>query len=181
MHFLKLLIPIVMCVSVLTADPRTSQAYVFPGPAGEIFVLDAKTASITGIIGTPFLGRAPGAAAFSPDGMRLYCILSFGIFVVDSLTNTVMDWIPIDPSILNDIAISSDGNTAWVADQFTGSAIEVDLNSKQVLGTVSVGSSPIAIAMTNDGSRVYVADQSSALVLRDRFSSPCGLDHYFRR
>src|ERR1700686_589385 len=147
MHFLKLLLASVMSVWTLTADARTSQAYVFPGPAGEIFVLDAKTASIAGIIGTPFLGQAPVAPAFSPDGTRLYCILSFGIFVVDFLTNSVVDWIPIDPSILNDIAISSDGNTAWVADQYTGSAIAVDLQAKQVLGSGPGGGSPIAIQM----------------------------------
>src|SRR5438874_1078750 len=132
----RVLLAGVLAVCVLSADPRTSQVYISPGPNSEVLILDAKTASITGSL---LHGSALGGGVFNADGSRFYGATSWGaraFFVLDAATNTFLDWIPLDNVTTNDIAVSPDGTTAWIADLTSGSAIVLDLNSRQVVGSV---------------------------------------------
>jgi YVTN family beta-propeller protein len=58
-----------------------------------------------------------------------------------------------------DVAVRPDGTRAYVPLQ-TGSVLAVDLNSKQVAGTITTEGRPYAIALTRDGARAYVTDLS---------------------
>ncbi|HEV8147736.1 MAG TPA: hypothetical protein VGP79_15210 [Bryobacteraceae bacterium] len=146
-------------LSVLVADPATSKVYIFPGPNGEIFVIDAKTASVSGTINVPG-GLYCGAAAFSPDGTRMFCSTTGATAVIDLTTHAVVDSIPFGGSNLGAIDIAPDGSRAWILDQDLSSLLAVSLPSKQVLGTVPLTGT--AVRVSYDGTRVYVADGAEA-------------------
>jgi len=115
--------------------------------------------------------RHAGSGAFSPDGTRLYCTtVSFGgVEVIDLTTRSLIENIFIPSTTtqvhLNGISISPDGNTAWVIDFTSNSVLALNLISKQVVASIAFGSAtPIGIASTNDGSKLYVADLDGAQV-----------------
>lgn len=154
-----------LCAHALLADPATSKVYVFGGPGGATFVIDAKTTSVVAMVPPPALGGSCGYGAFSPDGVYLYCTApSLGsLQALDTATNTFSGLIPV-AAFPGDLAISPDGQRAWVISYNPNIISVVDLASQQVVGSLTVGSTPLGIAITNDGSRVYVSDQGANTV-----------------
>src|SRR6266849_5062271 len=155
-------------LDTLQGGPITSLVYV-PSASG-IAVLDSKTASVIASF-NPSPGQPCGSGAFSPDGTRLYCTTVFfgGVEVIDLTTRSLIENIFIPSTTtqvhLNGISISPDGNTAWVIDFTSNSVLALNLISKQVVASIAFGSAtPIGIASTNDGSKLYVADLDGAQV-----------------
>ena len=148
----------------LLAAPPTSNVYIFPGPTGEIFVIDAKTASVSAAINVPG-GLYCASAAFSPDGNHLFCSTFSGeTAVIDLTTQMVVDTIPFGGSGHAGIDVTTDGTRAWILDLNSNSLVAVSLPSKQVLGTVPLNGTPVAVAVSYDGSQVYVADSAGGQV-----------------
>lgn len=55
------------------------------------------------------------------------------------------------------IVLSPDGNTAYIALEGSGEAIRVDSISRQVTGTLALGPRPRALALSQDGSSLFVS------------------------
>jgi len=54
------------------------------------------------------------------------------------------------------ILASPDGNTIYVAKQATGEIAKIDANTRAVLATLKVGKTPHCMAISGDGSKMYV-------------------------
>ncbi len=105
-------------------------------------------------------------AAVTPDGMTMFVTepASNELLVVDLATRKVLMSLPTGPTPAG-LSISPDGREVWVVDAdlpgILSSAAEVSVISTPangVMGTVSIGGSPIDVAFTPDGSRAYVTE-----------------------
>ena len=61
-------------------------------------------------------------------------------------------------SYTGDLALAADGRTAYVCDQANFRVVIVDIDARAVVGSVPVGRYPFGIALSPDGSHVYVAN-----------------------
>ena len=64
----------------------------------------------------------------------------------------------------NEIAITSDNNTAYVTNYLSGNISVINLSNNQVTNTISVGSNPWGIALSPDNSKAYVAIHGADVV-----------------
>jgi YVTN family beta-propeller protein len=64
----------------------------------------------------------------------------------------------------NFMALSPDGNTAYVTSFGTGDLIVVDLATKTVTGSVPVGSEPLGVALAEGGKTAFVACRQSGTI-----------------
>jgi YVTN family beta-propeller protein len=104
-----------------------------------------------------------GPMAASPSGAFLYIAVSSGIQIFDTASNTVTGTLPITG--IHAIAFSPDGSTAYAV-----SATEVEsINTATglVTGSINLGSSitPIGVAVSPDGTQVWVTPASSNSVI----------------
>jgi YVTN family beta-propeller protein len=114
------------------------------------------------------VGDGPIGVAISGNGRRLYVAnyLSSTVSVVDIPTNfttpTTIATIqfPAD-SQPDNVALSADGTMLYVARWHDWKVSVVDLTSANydIVQTIDVGEAPSAFAVSNDGSRVYVANE----------------------
>src|SRR5688572_10701926 len=103
------------------------------------------------------VGREPRFVALSPDNSRAYVTNAIdGTLSVIDLTaaapvalGTAVD-VGIEP---RGVAISPNGAFAFVAGHMTGDVAVVRLSNNEVVGRVSTGGNPYAIAISNDGDR----------------------------
>jgi len=63
--------------------------------------------------------------------------------------------------LLSSLAISPDGTTAYVADSVNNLLMSANLNTQTQTATISVGAYPSPIAVTPDGTQVWVATLAS--------------------
>jgi YVTN family beta-propeller protein len=86
------------------------------------------------------------------------------VSVIDTLTNTVIDTIPVGNGPLG-IAITPDGTRAYVTNFFFGNTVSViDTLTNTVIDTIPVGNFPEGIAITPDGTRAYVTNSGDGTV-----------------
>ena len=62
------------------------------------------------------------------------------------------------------IAITPDGNYAYVTNESSGTVSVIEISTNTVTATVTVGSSPVGIAITPDGNYAYVTNYGSGTV-----------------
>ena len=62
------------------------------------------------------------------------------------------------------IAITPDGNYAYVANYGSSTVSVIDINSNTVTTSIAVGTSPYAVAVTPDGAFVYVTNSGDDTV-----------------
>lgn len=82
------------------------------------------------------------------------------VSVVDTSTNTVVNTIPVlsADNITKVIAITPDGNFAYVTNVGDDNVSVIDTNTNAVVQSVPVGACPFGIAITPDGDFVYVTN-----------------------
>jgi DNA-binding beta-propeller fold protein YncE len=103
------------------------------------------------------VGKEPRFVALSPDSSRAYVTSAF-----DGTMSTI-DLTAATPAVVGaaldvgveprGIAISPNGNFAFIAGATTGDVAVVRLANNTVVGRVSVGGNPYAVAVSNDGDR----------------------------
>jgi len=108
---------------------------------------------------------ATPCVALAASGPRAYVTnsLSDNVSVIDLTTNTVVGLpIPVGIGPVK-VAITPDGNTAYVVNSRTGSdnVSAIDLTTNTVVGSpIPVGFNPLDIAITPDGTTAYVVNNS---------------------
>jgi YVTN family beta-propeller protein len=122
---------------------------------------------------------APIGIAVTPDGSKVYITnqAADSVSVIDTATNTVTATIPLggtDNPI--GIAVTPDASKVYVANSYSALSISViDTATNEVSATIPLdlspvapdGLSPIGVAVTPDGSKVYVATSSGFPLLID--------------
>jgi YVTN family beta-propeller protein len=151
-------IPVTLGGGGVAVSPDGSKVYVGHS------VID--TVSNTVIATIPSSGFFPNSVAISPDGSRLYIAESVGgkfrqgvVSVIDTASNKVTATIFFGLSdLVLSVAVTPDGSRVWVLTTISGVSV-IDAVSNKVTTTIPVGKGPRGLAITSDGTRVYVANE----------------------
>ena len=107
----------------------------------------------------------PWGVAVRDDGLALFTQLANGgVGITSTKTRTVDGFIPTGLTPTG-IALSPDGNTAYVANQF-GKVSQIDVATRQVTDSVDIASAQ-AVRVSPDGSQLFVATSTTAVVTVD--------------
>jgi YVTN family beta-propeller protein len=124
---------------------------------GEVRVLDAATLKYTGAF---YVASGMGAMALTPDGSTLIFTSNAGrVFSISTTTFRLTGSIDFKPAngLLNGLALSPDGTTAYVADAVNNLLLVANLSSQSQTATIPVDASPSPIEITPDGTQAWVA------------------------
>ncbi len=155
-------------------NPDGRRVYLANRGSGTVSMINTETRQV--MVTTP-LGSGNAltvqGVAVSPDGRRIYADYydtaagTRGVSILHAATNSVIDQIPLGsgypaPQGPNPqgIALSPDGRTLYVANNYDGGAVKViDLASKQERTSLALGAGavPRGVAPAPDGSRAYLA------------------------
>ena len=160
----------------IAVAPGGKVAYVTSYTEGTVTPIDLATGRALAPI---HVGRGPAGIAITPDGRRAYVTeagsspIGHTVTPVDLATGRALAPIAVGPGP-EGIAITPDGATAYVADagaivsgQVGGvgdTVTPIDLATGRALAPIPVGNAPVAVAVSPDGSAVYVANASSGSV-----------------
>lgn len=148
-------------VAVSSIDVK---AWVLKRGTGGRYSVDSASIALGGV--------SVNAVAMSPDGATLYAVgqqqITFQITTVDmakqtaKITDLNETTFEID---LTGLTVSPDGKWLFASDQTLVGLHMIDADSLRFLQTITWGSGvsgPMAIAVSNDGANVYLANQTSA-------------------
>ena len=124
-------------------------------------------------------GSGPAGVAVTPNGKMAYVTdagsapIGTTITPIDLVTDKPLSPITVGAGPQG-IAISPDGSTAWVSlagavvvgqsGSVGSTVVSVNLATKAVSAPVSVGNAPLAVALSNDGQTLWVANSYSGSV-----------------
>ncbi len=160
----------------VTPSPGDRLAYVSATDSDQVWVFDMDT---PGWVAQIDVGAEPRGLDVAPDNGRVYVANRFGgtvgtISVIDTATLLVVTTIDLDvPAVSTiepyDVAVSPDGTRLYVAMKNGGSdgdnaggIVAVDLTDDSVIAEIltHISGTPEGIAVTPDGSKVYVAGRN---------------------
>lgn len=127
----------------LAVNPAGTRLYVANQGSGTVSVIETATDTVLGEV---FVGQQPQGIGVSPDGTRVYVANngSNSVSVINAVTNTLAGGdVPVGVSPYG-IQVSPDGSRAYVANFSSHTVSVLDTSTNTVIGTVSVGSFPIA-------------------------------------
>lgn len=157
-------------------DAPPGRVYVTSEGSGDMTVIDPVRQEV---IATVSLGKRPRGMVASPDGRLIYVALSGspytppgvdestlpppdknadGIGVFDTRQNKVTRLIP-GGSNPEQLAVSTDGKTIYIANKDAGGVSLIDLPSGKVLKTVPIGEEPEGVTISPDDRFVYVTSE----------------------
>ncbi len=139
----------------IAISPDGTTLYAAEQSAEDVEVIDTRT---TEVVGTPIhLEDRPVGVAISPDGKAVYVGDELaGLATINAATRQV-SYIPTGHNT-GDVAVSPDGETAWVT-TLAGEVIPViDLRTGAVIEEVSNSGDLSEIALTPSGKFAYVPD-----------------------
>lgn len=162
--------------SEVVTSPDSQHVYV-SGNSDDIAEVNVSTNAVTiwSNIGN-FAGAQCGGLAVSPDGTRLYVGVDNGtpvepgLAVVDTTNNgDVLKRVTDDELNSADnpigLAISSDGNTLYLAENAGGQVVSANLTDLDNITVTVVNaddvSTPIGVALTPDGNTLFVTNSAS--------------------
>lgn len=132
----------------------TQLAYVANAGANSISAIDTETNAVVATL-SPGVGLGGHVLGIAPDGARVYATNRDAgtVSIIDAGTHTVISSFAVSGT--GNFAFSPDGRVGYVASDDMISVF--DTASGNVIGSVGVGG---AIAITPDGSRLYIAGRS---------------------
>jgi YVTN family beta-propeller protein len=109
------------------------------------------------------VGNAPHAIAVSPDGARAYVADQFSndVAVLDLPGRRLLQKIPV-PGVPYHLALR-DGRL-YVTRLFDGKVSAIDVATGRAIAEYTVGEGPSQVAVSADGSRLFVADKGLAFI-----------------
>jgi YVTN family beta-propeller protein/VCBS repeat-containing protein len=167
--------------TAVALSPNGAQAYVSYAN-GTVAVINTATNTITSTIP---VGIAPVGVAISPDGDTAYVTntgasdITNTVSVINTATDTVTNTIPIGAAGFSEpmgVAVSPDGSLAYVANYGQNTVAVIDTATDTVTNTIPIngpsgpatnpynGTNPYGLAVSPDGSYVYVTDSNSNTV-----------------
>jgi YVTN family beta-propeller protein len=161
----------------VVVNPAGTRVYVTDGD-GNVSVIDTDSSSptVNTVIATVLgVGGGLRGVAVNPDGTRVYVadLVFSNVLVIDTASNTVIATVPVG-LFPRGVAVTPDGTRVYVTNTGGGTVSVIDTASgslfiNTVIATVALpsvsspsglpaSSSPIGVAVTPDGTRVYVAN-----------------------
>jgi YVTN family beta-propeller protein len=126
---------------------------------GAIYILDTSTYKYTGSIA---VNDGMGAMALTPDGSTLVYTANFGrVHLASTATDKIMGTFHLSPTngVLNGLALSPDGSTAYITDTENNLLLVADLATQTQQASYAVGTYPYPIVISPDGSEAWVATE----------------------
>jgi YVTN family beta-propeller protein len=141
--------------------PSGATLYVTNQFSGYVSVVDVATNAQVGTISIP--SGSLFRVAVAPDGSTLWVTTNVGIaYVVDLGTAEVIDSVAVG-AVPNGIAFHPTDPIVYVSDAAGGGVREISTTTNLVLRTFAVGGIPQDIAVSADGSELYIANESLGL------------------
>jgi YVTN family beta-propeller protein len=134
---------------------------------GEVAVINTATNAEVADIQTPTL---PGDTVVTPDGSQVWIGGGRSIYVASPTTDTVTTTIsldsvvpPTDSGSAGKIVFDSTGAYAYVlvSDNQATDLVKISTATDAIVGSVNVGNSAQSLAISPDGSAIYISSQSS--------------------
>lgn len=136
------------------------------GIYNSVFAVSLSDMSIITEISLPVTG-VPHALALTPDGKKLYVanLTKDRISIVDAETHEYVDDIILDQGTEPmEATISPDGNYLYVSGMGNNKLIVIDTKTQQVVTSVDVNHMPMHIAVSSNGTKIYVATMMMSTV-----------------
>ncbi|MEU7811105.1 Hsp70 family protein, partial [Pseudonocardia sp. NPDC049154] len=156
--------------SSTAAPSTTSPTQKIPlGPA-PVAPSIATSVPIPSLGATIPVGRTPGFIALSPNGRLAYIAnRNAGVLtVMDTAGDKVVAVVPVEAGPPQYLAFAPDGTRAYVSifnDQRTINLVGVlDTSTNTITSTIPVGVRPFALAVSPDGSKLYVPNHDSGTI-----------------
>ncbi|RMF98191.1 MAG: DUF4382 domain-containing protein [Candidatus Schekmanbacteria bacterium] len=140
---------------------RGVMTYVSNEDSGNISLIDRALRRVVSVIEVE---EGPKGLVASPDGTRIFVAnsRSDSVSVIDTNSNRVLQHINLESgSGPEEISILPDGSKLYIVNYKSNSVSVVNARSFQLLRTIPVGVSPIALDIDSRGRRVYVANSRS--------------------
>jgi YVTN family beta-propeller protein len=159
-------IPVGLCPQEIAITPDGTRAYVTNVGDGtfstaSLSVIDTATNSVVQTVSLPDI---PVGLAITPDGSGVYVATGLTVSVVSTSTNTVVADIPTasPTGFLAEVAITPNGQQAYVTDSNNATVYVISTQTNTVVSSFPANTfpSPWGLAVTPDGSKVYVASYS---------------------
>jgi YVTN family beta-propeller protein len=162
----------------VAVTPDGSRAYVL-GSFGSVTVIDTTTNTVVPpeII---TLHQGAGGIAVTPDGSKVYAAITFSHYscdgalaVISTVSNTVINHIGAGCSP-GGVAVSPDGSRVYATGELLVNIIPpmalgvvsvIDTATDTVITLVTVGVNPFGVAVSPEGSKVYVTNSGSVSVI----------------
>jgi gliding motility-associated-like protein len=154
-------------VATITATPVSlSYAYIANSISNDVSVINTATNTI---VTTIPVGQYPTSLSVSPDGTRVYVTnqRSNSVSVISTASNTVLSTITIAGFSPNNVVVSPDGLRIYVVNLNSNNVSVISTITNSLIATVGVGGYPVGIAISPNGSTVYVANSSNDISVID--------------
>lgn len=145
----------------LAFSPAGDRLYVSSRDAGTVtvFRLPGNTA-----LDTITIGGAPQRLAVTADGSTLFAANeAYGVSVVSLPSGTLEPVIPLDGSGYG-LALTPDGMQLYVTNPITGKVFIVDVGTRRVVNTLTIGGAPRNVAFSSDGRIGVLTDGDGRVV-----------------
>lgn len=150
------IIPVGEVPTAVAFDPTGATAYVTNQFSRSVGVVDVQRGAQVGEI--PVTGD-PFVLLVTPGGDRLYVTTNADrVYVVELPGGTVADSVVLEAEA-NGLALHPDRRRLY-ASVISGPVVEIDTHSLHVLRTFELGGKPQGIAVSRDGTRLYVANEA---------------------
>jgi len=148
--------------TAIAVAPYRSYVYVANYYSDNVSVIDTSTNSVVATINIEDV-RRPKAIAVTPEGALVYVAYeaSTKVVAIDTWNFNFFDVIETFGNESDDIAITPDGNYAYVVNRGTYNVSVIDAPRRVWLENIDLGTDPIAITITPDGNYAYVANHYS--------------------
>ncbi|ULE33599.1 Ig-like domain-containing protein [Mycobacterium sp. IDR2000157661] len=152
----------------MVASPDGTRLYVTNRSSNSVSVINTTTNTVVG--GQIAVGATPESITVSSDGTRLY-VANFGSHTVSVINTTLTT-----PAVVATVAVgynprgiafaqTVNGPRVYVANQTSSSVSVINASTNQIVGgQITVGSTPLQVAVSSDGTRAYVTNYWSSSV-----------------
>lgn len=145
----------------LAFSPSGDRLYISSRDSGTVTVFDTQSDLPVDTIVTT---GAPQRLAMSQDGTTLFAANeSYGINVISLPAGTLQPNIPLDGSGYG-LGLTPDGKQLYATNPLSGRIFIVDVASRQVVKTLTVGGAPRNVSFGRDGQIAVVTDGSGRVV-----------------
>lgn len=156
----------------LAVSPDGNYLYVTDPGAGYIDTIDLADGQVTARLPD---SNTPSSIAVSPQGNTLYAVNSGflagnnTVSVVNIASNEIIGTLSSPKfTMLWSVAISNDGNTLYLSNgpyqNPQGSVYTFNVSANSIIGTINFTGVPVSLALSYNGSKLYVLNQLNSTV-----------------